>query len=181
VVPHLAHPNSPSPPPLACERIRNCRLKFNRLRVCRLFVALLPRGNRPRNRPEIHFLTISKSYSVIVDFLLTLYRCFSLMHFCSNTFISCAYGRSVIFLSFFSFLQRSQPFEVFTTNLTIISPHSGHHFPLFISLVHKAKKGSGQRTVEVGIRLLPYDRDGGSFLFFRRVVSYLICFEIMMI
>ena len=81
------------------------------------------------------------SCSVIL-YLLHTPCCFSLMHFSSNISIFCAYGGSIIFLSFFfSFSQRPQPFEVFITNTTIIPPYSNPHFPLFISFLHN-KEGT---------------------------------------
>ena len=147
----------------------------------KLFVALPFWGNRHQNGRVIHILIISKSCSVILDFLLTP-CCFSLMHFCSNIFIICARGRSLIFVSIFStFTNIPQPFEVFITNTTIILPYSNPHYPRFIHLLHKPRKGSKQRTAEVERWVLGIDRGGGGFLFFMSVVGYLICSEVMMI
>jgi len=105
------------------------------------------------------------------------------MHFCSNIFIICARGRSLISASIFSiFTNILQPFEVFITNtIIIIPPHSNPHYPQFIHLLHKTRKGSKQRTAEVERWFLCIDRDGGSFLFFMSVVGYLIYFEVMVI
>jgi len=172
----------PPRPPLACERISNCCLKFNRLSVGKLFVALPFWGNRHQNGRVICFLIISKSCSVILYFLLTP-CCFSLMHFCSNilylSFVPTV--EALFFFPFFSFSQGPQPFDVFITNTTIIPPYSNPHYPQFISLLHKTRKGSKQRTAEVGRWFLRINRDGGRFLFPMSVVGYLICSEVMVI